>query len=148
MATLLDDFSNIDDLYQDHKPAELWRRTIAYFIDTVFITIVTSPIVNLASGDWGIALYFLLYYGGYILYGTYFESSTHQATLGKRLANIKVVSLDKGRLTQNEAFKRNVLKIILCIISIVMIITILVDDERRGLHDKSSNSKVVNASKE
>lgn len=143
MSTLLDDFSTIDEFSQGWKQAALRKRGLAYFIDNIIISLVIGPIQVFISSSTGTTLSVLLYYVGYVLYGAYFEAGEKRATLGKRLLNIQTISLEQGQLTMNEALKRNVLKVILCIIPFIMFITLMISDDRRGLHDKSANSWVV-----
>lgn len=144
MSTLLDDFSTIDDFFQEWEQAPIWKRGLAYLIDNIIIRLVAELIHVFVTGDTtALILHSLLYCGGSVLYGAYFEAGERRATPGKRLVNIQTISLERGQLTMNEALKRNVLKVILCLIPFIMLIMLMISDNRRGLHDKSANSWVV-----
>lgn len=106
-------------------PAALWKRAVAYLIDSVIIgLLIALPFQNILKGfedkpftffftniDVSMQMFFVTLVSALILmaYWTIFEFRFQQS-IGKMLLNIKVHSL-KGSLTVRQAFLRNLSKI-------------------------------------
>lgn len=80
----------------------------------------------------------------YILYASIMEASVYHATLGKKIMRLEVCS-DKGAyLSFQEAFMRNLNKIVSCAILGLGILWILLDRQKLAWHDILSKTMVVN----
>ena len=115
------------------RPAGFWRRLGAYLIDIIPIALLTAvPFYLFLGFDQTWEAYreeprdlqarvqflsernqirdtaFLLW----LIYSTAMEASPLQGTLGKRLAGIRVVGPDGGRLTLGRAISRNLAKLL------------------------------------
>ncbi|MCB9045666.1 MAG: RDD family protein [Chitinophagales bacterium] len=128
--------------------AGFWARFFAYFIDGLILAIpgfiirfvVNDSLLegNLLSAtitfivDW---LYFALQ-----------ESGSAQATLGKRILDIKVTDMDGGRISFGRATGRYFGKIISAIILMIGFIMAAFDDRKQALHDKMAGTLVVSSS--
>ena len=94
------------------------RRYLARFIDSICIVVLlglvvalfvaTMPKIN--TGPAGAVGLVLLLFFFWIGYGTLFESSPWQATLGKRFMGLRVYNSDGGRLDPIQAAGRNLAK--------------------------------------
>jgi len=65
------------------------------------------------------------------------------ATLGKMAAKIKVVTADGGRVTYARALGRYFAKILSAAICAIGYIMAIFDDEKRALHDRICNTRVI-----
>ena len=79
------------------------------------------------------------------LYFAYFESSESQATLGKKIMKIKVVSDTGDRISFLNALGRVVSKILSSLICCIGYFMILFRKDEKGLHDLIANTYVVKA---
>lgn len=80
-----------------------------------------------------------------LLYFSYFESKTGQ-TLGKKLVNIKVVSVKGGKISFGAALIRTILRIIDGQGAYLLgLIIILVSEKKQRLGDMAAKSVVVKA---
>jgi uncharacterized RDD family membrane protein YckC len=66
------------------------------------------------------------------------------ATLGKMACKIKVVTADGGRVGYGRAFGRYFAKLLSGMICLIGYIMALFDDQKRALHDRICNTRVVN----
>jgi hypothetical protein len=71
------------------------------------------------------------------------ESSTHQATFGKRMLGIRVEHADGGRTTFLRALGRNLAKIISSIPMALGFVMVAFTDRKQGLHDMIAKCVVV-----
>ena len=144
-----------------------WKRTVAYIIDIIFISIPTT-VVAVPLIIWGIfsigksdpadpsAAAILLVFGGVLLSGIlqilsfwlYFailESGPKQATYGKRWLGMKVVGHDGEKISFARATGRTFSKILsrmICYIGFIMAGT---TKRKRALHDYIADTYVVKA---
>lgn len=89
---------------------------------------------------WGL-FYFIVYIGYY----TYLEGSRGQ-TIGKMVTKIRVVREDGGEIDMNQAFTRNILRIIDGLIAyLVGAILIWRSDKKQRLGDRVAKTVVVKA---
>ncbi len=95
----------------------LGRRYLARVIDTVLITVMALMVIAvegalLPSLTGAVAQLFSLFLLLllWISYGTFLESSSWQATLGKRWLGLRVYDASGGRLSPLQAAGRNLVK--------------------------------------
>jgi uncharacterized RDD family membrane protein YckC len=79
----------------------------------------------------------------YLLYWPLMESSSRQATLGKRALDIVVTDIDGKRIPFARAVGRNLGKIVSAIIYYVGFIMIAFTKKKQGLHDMMAGCVVV-----
>lgn len=96
----------------------LGRRYMARFLDSVFTLLLVGVIVTIADllvsqdlfeSSQGVILP-LLFLLAWLGYGNGLESSRWQATLGKRIAGLRVYDAQGGRLTLHQAAARTVVE--------------------------------------
>ncbi|MCW3975822.1 MAG: RDD family protein [Candidatus Bathyarchaeota archaeon] len=139
--------------------ASLGSRIVAGLIDYIIMLIVALFIFIIPFGgaiwswSWGkpgfgfgmiggiFGLQFLLW----LAYFTYFEGSSGQ-TIGKKVANIKVVKVDFSKCDYGSAFVRTILRIIdrLPFLYILGFVLIAVTDKKQRLGDMLAKTIVVN----
>jgi uncharacterized RDD family membrane protein YckC len=135
-------------------------RCLAFVIDGLFIALVfffTQVFVNLHSIV-SVVLEGIIYFGYFIGCNV-----LKGKTLGKLIFNLKVVDIEtNGNLSFYNAFKReliwmcamvlgyllstcglSVFEHMAYIIDVVILITISVDENNRGIHDKMAESAVI-----
>ena len=139
--------------------AGFFVRLAAYLIDTLLVgaalLVVRLPIwiASIASPENLIVKDFVFQYSiadivVYCLGVTYFILMTYftGATLGKKLLHIKVVSTSERKLTLIEViFRETVGRFLAALIANVGYFMIGIQQEKRGLHDILSDTKVVYA---
>jgi uncharacterized RDD family membrane protein YckC len=151
--------------------AGFWRRSCAYLIDAVVLSVAASLVVVLllaagvpllenadelglakgmsvyasetaeptAMGDAvliGLAVLEWLYFAG-------FESSTWQATPGKRALDLKVTDLAGRRIGFGRATGRFFAKIISTVILLIGFIMAAFSERRQALHDRVAGTLVI-----
>ena len=90
-------------------------RFVSYLIDSIILGLLIGVLgsilgYNVMSGTAG-WVYGILFFIIYLGYFTYLEGSRGQ-TIGKMATKIKVVREDGGKADMNQAFTRNILRII------------------------------------
>jgi len=125
--------------------AGFWIRFVAAIIDSFIVgvvnALVTSIIILNAPADSGKAQIVGLALG--LLYYAYLESSSSQATLGKRAMGIKVTDVEGHRITFGKAALRYVSKIVSGIILLIGFIMAGFTAKKQGLHDMIAGTLVV-----
>ena len=150
--------------------AGFWKRFIAYLLDSIILAIplfIVSIIFAVLINGIAMSLFFgdssmgsnpaldimfvivglipsVLIFILCLLYFAVFESSSWQATPGKKIIGIKVVDIQGERIALGKALLRNVGRIassILCIGYIIIGFT----QKKQGLHDMIAGTLVVNA---
>jgi uncharacterized RDD family membrane protein YckC len=124
-------------------------RFISLLIDSIVLGLLLGALgailgVGSASGtvEWGWGLFYFLVY---LAYFTYLEGSRGQ-TLGKMVTKIKVVREDGGKIDMNQAFVRNILRIIDGLfVYLVGAILIWRSDQKQRLGDRIGKTLVVKA---
>ena len=140
--------------------ASLGSRIVAGLIDYIIILIIALFIFVIAFGgvvwswSWGKLGFGFGMFGGifglqfilWLAYFTYFEGSSGQ-TIGKKVANIKVVKADFSKCDYGSAFVRTILRIIdrLPFLYIIGLILIAVTDKKQRFGDMLAKTIVVNA---
>lgn len=125
--------------------AGFWRRLAAFLIDqailnvfeTIAVFLVALPLNNLS---------FLLLVN--VVYFTGLESSSWQATPGKRALGILVTDLDGRRISLPRATLRFVSKFLSALLFGAGFLTIALTKNKQGLHDKIAGTFVVMAGKQ
>jgi uncharacterized RDD family membrane protein YckC len=141
--------------------AGFWRRTAAFCIDSVLVTISfyiiffggmllfgrgsLAELDTLASGALGgiIVLLYLTYPIVSALYFVGMESSGTQATLGKMAVGIKVTDAQGVRLAKGQALGRWVSHLICYVTLYIGYIMAGFTARKRGLHDMVASTLVV-----
>ncbi len=133
-----------------------WIRFAAYFIDSILLQVVTL-IIQFGGGALlvsvpensplfliGTAMIVLLPFLLAMGYYTYFHGNPkHQATLGKKLLNLRVITADGEDVTYLRAFGRYWAAILSGLILAIGYIIAAFDDEKRALHDHICNTRVI-----
>jgi uncharacterized RDD family membrane protein YckC len=132
--------------------AGFWLRFGAYVIDSIVLMIVYGllgiPTVLLVQ-DWESGEAAVAVLGWYIAvliitvaYFTYFESSTAQATPGKRSVGIFVTDRDGNRITGYRAFGRYWARALSFLVLYLGVLMIGFTDQKEGLHDILAGTRV------
>jgi uncharacterized RDD family membrane protein YckC len=133
-----------------------WIRFGAYFIDSIILQVITF-IIQLGGGfliaavgeDSPIALL-----GGLMIillpwliamgYYTYFHGNPkHQATIGKKLLNLRVITAEGEDVSYLRAFGRYWAAILSGLTLAIGYIIAAFDDEKRTLHDHICSTRVI-----
>jgi uncharacterized RDD family membrane protein YckC len=134
--------------------ASFWSRVGAYLIDLIILTVIMM-IYGFArgvlgavtsGGDYGTIEFMIV---ELFLMWSYFslqEASIRQATVGKRLMGIKVVSTRGDRLSLGKASLRTLGKVISMIIFSLPFIAAAFTEKKQGIHDFFADSIVVRQS--
>jgi uncharacterized RDD family membrane protein YckC len=119
-------------------------RFISLLIDSMIMGLIYLGIRVVAKGwlPWWLVLIFFIIYIGYF---TYLEGSQGQ-TVGKMITKIKVVREDGKPIDMNQAFRRNILRIIDGIfVYLIGAILIWRSDKKQRLGDSIAKTVVVKA---
>ena len=140
--------------------AGFWRRVGAYIIDAILLNIVASIITSelgidngmgaVMSGDpEAIAAASSVASTGTLLnvvialaYFAGMESSSWQATLGKKVLGMVVTDLDGNRISLPRAIGRYFAKILSAIILLIGFIMVAFTEKKQGLHDMIAGTLV------
>jgi uncharacterized RDD family membrane protein YckC/Tfp pilus assembly major pilin PilA len=117
--------------------AGFWRRLAAYTIDYVlamFAIVIIGFIAELV-GVPGEAILPLVVLLGYFLYFTLLESSSWQATIGKRVVGIKVTNRDGERIGFGRAAGRFFAKFLSALTLCIGYLLVVFTRRRQALHD-------------
>jgi len=145
--------------FQTPSYAGFWSRFAAYLIDSIIVAVVVVPIgafigalVGAASdGDvrnspmWPLATLFIRAVSlaiGWFYYGL-MESSSWQATLGKRVLGLRVTDMDGNRIGFGRATGRYFGKILSAMICLVGFIMAAFTERRQALHDMMASTLVL-----
>lgn len=127
--------------------AGFWRRFIALFIDVMIFNIAITIFIGLlhVALDPGLTgINFLAPLGLlYFVYAALFESSSWQATPGKRILSLKVVDYEGNAVGFLRAFGRNVGKIVSTIILWIGFIMAAFTSRKQALHDMMAECFVI-----
>jgi uncharacterized RDD family membrane protein YckC len=125
--------------------AGFWRRAVAYVIDYFLVTFaVVIALALLAGRSSALApLYLPLLMAVGCLYYALMESSSSQATLGKRAVGIKVTDLYGERIGFGRALGRVFAHLCSSIILGIGFVMAVFTDRRQTLHDKIAGTLVV-----
>ena len=131
------------------KHASFWKRTAAYLVDGLIYGIATMVVMLLFTWCLGTSvsnagaskflamgfLSFAVQIACYILYYAWPESTSWQATIGKKLFGLKVTDLNGQRISFWRAVGRNLGMILSGLILCVGYLMCLWTEKRQCLHD-------------
>nr|WP_137677858.1 RDD family protein [Parerythrobacter lutipelagi] len=133
--------------------AGFWLRVVAYIIDAIIMTVVQFALaailgVNLmdpeASAGGGSSI--LLNVVSIVIAVAYFaglESSSWQATVGKKALGLVVTDIDGNRIGIGRAIGRYFGKILSALILLIGFIMVAFTERKQGLHDMLAGTLVV-----
>ncbi|WP_114520492.1 RDD family protein [Altererythrobacter sp. ZODW24] len=138
--------------------AGFWIRVGAYIIDAIVLSIV-GAIVGMLFGVGALGMNVdesQIASPGYLLYNVaslviaigYFagmESSSWQATLGKKALGLIVTSTDGNRISLLNAIGRYLAKILSALILLIGFIMVGFTERKQGLHDLLASTLVLKA---
>jgi uncharacterized RDD family membrane protein YckC len=133
---------------------EFTPRFWAYVIDNILFIwlpmciLILLGVSGLFDKNISTIFYVLALYGVpifYILYCTFSDCSSNQATYGKRRKEVYVVKYDGTRLSFIRALIREVLRVLFCspILGILNALVIDYSQDKRGLHDRLAGTIVL-----
>jgi len=120
--------------------AGFWLRFFAFIVDAVILSIFNWIIVSIL-GEGSIYQVLATLVGW--LYFAGLESSSGQATWGKRLFNLKVTDVEGNQISFARATGRYFAKFISSIILLIGYLMIAFTEQKQGLHDKLANTLVL-----
>lgn len=139
----------------DMRFAGFWIRFGAKLIDGIILWVVnfvlTFATAGILAGSQNspqmaitvLAFNVLIQLGIAIAYNAWFLSSKYQATPGKIACGLKVVTAEGGQITGGRAIGRYFAEILSSLILMIGYIMAAFDDERRALHDRICNTRVI-----
>ena len=134
---------------------QFWLRTMAFAIDYLIVTHIMFPLLLLFVGFFvgpsgsnfttsseslwsavrhGSLINIVIYLLVFGLYSSLMESSSIQATLGKRFLSFKVCDTELNRISFLKSFSRFILKVI-SIATVIGVFIIDMTPRRQGFHD-------------
>ena len=121
------------------------KRSCAYFIDILALVIILLPFkILFVFTDlllpFGQACFFIAVS---LIYFSYMESGTKQATFGKQFLNLKVVNLNDEKISFGQALLRNIARLINIPIYSLGYVPILFTKQHQGIHDIIARTTVV-----
>jgi uncharacterized RDD family membrane protein YckC len=125
--------------------AGFWRRFAAYAIDYVLVAII-GLVLRLAAvllGSVGNGQFTLTLLATYFLYCTLLESSSWQATVGKRALGLRVTNGRRERIGFARAAIRFAAKLLSVLTLFVGYLLVVVTRHRQALHDLIAGTLVV-----
>jgi uncharacterized RDD family membrane protein YckC len=139
------------------EPAGFWRRFGAFVVDMIIIGVLAgflAPIWGWGIGFYNISeaeglgldfLYHPINLVSFLIGGVYNVGFWlwRDQTIGKMLANIKVLKCDGGSLTPNQAIIRYLSYFLSAFLLFFGFIIIAFDIRKQGLHDKLAETVVV-----
>ncbi len=132
--------------------AGFWTRFAAVFLDGLILWVINTAL-NLAAGM-GVfqtnrgqpsPLIFVVFFFEIAIALSYetFMIGKYGATLGKMACKIRVVTADGGRVGYGRALGRYFSKMLSGLICAIGYIMAAFDDEKRALHDRICNTRVI-----
>jgi uncharacterized RDD family membrane protein YckC len=129
--------------------AGFWARFFASLIDGLIIGPVTIGVYYILGGSISEPpmIGTILGYAISWLYSALLESGPKQATLGKRLLDLKVTNMEGGRINFGQATGRHFGKYLSMIIIFIGFLMMLWDRKKQTLHDKLAGTLVLDTEK-
>ena len=131
--------------------AGFWRRFAAYVVDYVVVFAGSAALVLIASVTGllpdGAPRWSAIVLAGYFLYCTLLESSSSQATLGKRAFGLTVTNVRGERIGFARAAIRFVAKLLSLFTLGIGYLLIAVTPRRQALHDLIAGTVVVDGAR-
>jgi uncharacterized RDD family membrane protein YckC len=141
--------------------AGFWRRVGAYFIDAIILGIGLSIVASIFGVDMGYGaalggatpeqiaaaqgggLFNLISILAGVAYAAGMESSSWQATLGKKALGMVVTDLAGNRISLPRAIGRYFAKILSALILLIGFIMVAFTQRKQGLHDMVAGTLVL-----
>lgn len=139
--------------------AGFWIRVGAYIIDAIILGVVGAVIGGIFGAGFGAAagagadpeavvgggslLLNLISIAIGIAYFAGMESSSWQATVGKKAVGVVVVDTNGNRISLGKAIGRYFAKILSALILLIGFIMVAFTDKKQGLHDMLAGTLVV-----
>lgn len=153
-------------MFQDFQMPEyagFWLRFAAYLVDTVIIFLIFIPLTlalavasaSVTDGDdnGAMALFQLANMGLNLvsivvtwLYSSLLESSSWQATIGKKAVGIRVTDMNGNRISFGKATGRHFGKLLSSLICAIGFIMAAFTEKKQALHDMLAGTLVVRGS--
>ena len=119
--------------------AGFWIRFLAIIIDGVILGIVGGILSRLMTTTAYTAISWLVGAAYYVIFWVYWQGQTP----GKRILNLRVVRADGAPVDWATAIIRYIGYIVSGFILLIGFIMAAFDDEKRALHDRLANTRVV-----
>ena len=127
----------------------IWIRFISFLIDTIVLGVLIGVIGSILgfsvvsrTAGWGFGLLSFIIF---LAYFTYLEGSKGQ-TIGKMVTKIKVVGEDGEKINMNQAFARNILRVIDGLLAyLIGAILIWRSEKKQRLGDRIAKTVVIKA---
>jgi uncharacterized RDD family membrane protein YckC len=127
----------------------IWIRFISFLIDTIVLGVLIGVIGSILgfsvvsqTAGWSFGLLSFIIF---LAYFTYLEGSKGQ-TIGKMVTKIKVVGEDGKMINMNQAFTRNILRVIDGLLAyLIGAILIWRSDKKQRLGDRIAKTVVIKA---
>lgn len=119
------------------------RRLVAYLIDCWILGVVYYLLNEFVFDESFFEFKFILFNLIALVYFSVLESSSQQATFGKRILNLKVCDMYGDRLSFPRALIRNLVRYVNTFIFAIGYLPILFTKKQQGLHDMAARSLVV-----
>jgi uncharacterized RDD family membrane protein YckC len=127
----------------------IWIRFISFLIDTIVLGVLIGVVGSILgfsvvsrTAGWGFGLLSFIIF---LAYFTYLEGSKGQ-TIGKMVTKIKVVREDGEMINMNQAFTRNILRVIDGLLAyLIGAILIWRSDKKQRLGDRIAKTVVIKA---
>ena len=132
--------------------AGFWKRTAAYFIDSLVLAVLGMMLGAVSGGILGaggasmVVIQAVSQTLGLLLGATYFgvmHASASQASLGKMAIGIKVVNEQGGHISFWRGFGRYFGLLLSCMILLAGVVMAAFTDRKRALHDMICSTLVV-----
>ena len=144
--TDLDQIESITPIRMEYQGIGI--RFVSLVIDSLIISAIFGALATILGagmmrhGTWSVGI---LSFAFYIAYYTYLEGTRGQ-TIGKMITKIKVVREDGTPIDMEQAFKRNILRVIDGLfVYLIGAILIWRSDKQQRLGDTVAKTVVVNA---
>jgi uncharacterized RDD family membrane protein YckC len=115
------------------------ERIAALLLDTI-ILLVPHYLINLYTGP--LTSFLMILVLDWLYYSVQ-ESGIHQATIGKRIMQMKVMTLEGSGVSFMQASKRFFGRLLSGLILFIGYIMMIWDDDSQTLHDKIADTIVV-----
>lgn len=121
------------------------KRFLAYLIDVVFQVVLIGSVALLLEQQSYLGLIWcgIILFSCSWLYFAIMESSKYQATLGKLILKIKVVSIEGKRLSFIKASARFYCKLLSRLFLGLGFVMMLISSKKQCLHDKLASALVI-----
>ena len=122
-----------------------WRRLGSYVVDVIILDLIAGLIISLTAtaGSTAIALVgFLLAFVWFFGYQIFFIRK-YDATPGQMALGLKVLRADGAKLSVGRIIGRFFGFALAAVILYIGLIMVAFDDEKRGLHDRMCDTRVI-----